>query len=213
MSTGNKNDIKVNIGAPPQDTRKKKLQKYVLYFGAIGIILAIILITFYENFDRFGAQFGQKAYWVVSLSISGGGLSAIVGMLQVVILKDRIASRHWLFVIASAIGGTIAGSIAGGLRYYGAVTSGFWIGAIIGLVGGLLSGLIQNSLMTKYRTNSRWVIFSAISWSGIFAIGWAISWAMNSEYGSGFGALLIILGSGVALSMFLGSIEVDIEFS
>ena len=213
MSRNDKDSIKVNIGVPPQNTRKKNLQKYLLYFGVIGFILATILVSFDENFDRFGAQFGQTGYWIVSLAISGGGLATIVGILQVIILKDRITDRHWLFIFASALGGTIAGTFAGALRYYSVVTSGFWIGAIIGLVGGLLSGLIQNSLMTKYRTNSRWVIFSAISWSGIFAIGWAISWAMNSEYGSGFGALLIILGSGVALSMFLGSIEVDIEFS
>jgi len=96
--------------------------------------------------------------------------------------------------------------------YNGGITrNGFILGAFMGLASGGISSMIQTQLMILNRKNMRWISYNTISWTIVFALGWAISWDKDVA-GLASGAAAILIGVGISLAIFLSN-NPDIEFS
>ena len=204
----------IQQGLPPENTRLKKTTVYVGIFATLGIILFLLvtvlrdsLLSVSKVIDDIGGLGLVDAVMVLLMIIP-------ISLVQTFILKDNIpASKILLFIGTSSLAGFVAGFIGGSaIIVFGIVTiplNGILLGALIGCVLGFISGLLQSRLMKNKAETSKWLVYSIASNLFVWMIGWAIGWAMPGLPGVAVSAAVMMLASGIALSVFLNSNHIE----
>jgi MFS family permease len=196
---------------PPENTTQKTRVNFLAIFIVAGIVLAIAILLFQELIVDTGENLRTQSGYIFIQIIINGVLALIIGGIQAWIFKARIKSRVYVFIGFSLLGGVIAGLFGGMLIDAGSRTP-FLVGAITGLIAGGISSMAQNSVMGNKKDTSKWLIYSIISWTVIFAIGWTIGWDPENVLGLAAAAAFLLFASGVSLVLFLNNTP-QIEFS
>ncbi len=184
---------------------------FLLLFIVVAIIFAVAIVILQSFIVESGAALQQSGLnRIPEQTIMSGILAMLVGSVQAWILRSKIMSRIPLFVAFALLGGLVGGFFGGLVVNIGA-QSPWLIGAIIGGISGVTSSLLQNSVMRNRRYSSRWLLYSTITWLVLFSIGWAIGWKPQDAVALALAAVLMIVGSGVGLALFLKQTP-EIEF-
>jgi hypothetical protein len=144
----------------------------IMFFGLfLSFTIGFFISSFLENYLSSGLAhaFGY--------SLFGGGLGALVGLLQWKLLRKRITiSTNW--ILTGAVGFALSELVAGialwavgSDRDLDIIGQGILIYFIIYTIGGVLVGLLQGSLLEKYSLNSHlWVYACTLGWGLSFLI-------------------------------------------
>jgi hypothetical protein len=146
----------------------------VMFFGificfAIGFFISSLLKSYLS--PGLAHAFGY--------SLFGGGLGALVSLLQWKLLRKRIAiSTNW--ILTGAVGFALSELVAGialwaigsdrdlDIEIWG---QGFLIYLLIYTIGGLVVGLFQRPVLEKYSLKSHlWVYTCTLGWGLVFLI-------------------------------------------
>lgn len=201
-------------GPPPENTRLKKSTIYIGIFAFLGVGLCATILLFQdslmaigEGIDNMGGLALVDAFQVFLLAIP-------ISLVQTFVLKENISAIKVIpFVISSAIAGFVGGFIGGAAISLFKISPGFLAGILIGIViGGIfgtISSLIQVSFM-KDRTHSlSWVAYSLVSNVIVWASGWSIGWAISGLSGAAISSALMMVISGISLSVYLTNTSVE----
>ncbi len=193
-------------------SRKDLLIRIFSIFALVGTILFLLILVFGNFIDQISRIFREQSGLLLGYMVTNSILGLLVGSVHAWIFRNNIRASHvWLFISAAFLGGAIGGVITGFLTNLGYVTTSYMAGAIIGSIGGSLSSLGQNLFMRSQGQQIKWFLFSLLSWFVIWIIGTTISWTNQTVPGMAGTAALIILLSGVALSVFLHAYP-EVEF-
>lgn len=210
MATESSEEVYIRKGPPPRYTREKAIVRLITLFIFAGVFIGFALIMGKESLLNFSTSIGKSAYAIVIQTLLGLGMSVLLSSVQAIVLRGKIRSRYWLFILSAGIGGIIGGLGVGILNKLAVLKSGYITGFVLGFISGAISSLIQNKAMSPSRKNFRWFFFSIITWSITFGMGWGMGWLGQVE-GVALGAVFILITMGVLLSVFL-KMNSDIEF-
>ena len=197
-------------GLPPEDTTRKSGANFVLLFTIVGLVAALAVFLFQDLIFGEGRKLLQYGF-IPEQMIWNGILSLLVGSVQAWVFKTRIIARVHLFIIFSVIGGLVAGLI-GGMLIDSGLRVPILVGGINGALAGGLSSLSQNKIMRNNKHGQMWFLYSAISWSLIFGVGWIIGWQATNAGILALAAVFLMISSGISLVFFLNRVP-QIEFS
>ncbi|MBX3049096.1 MAG: hypothetical protein KIT46_02195 [Anaerolineales bacterium] len=196
----------------PKPVKHDRILKYLGYFVAGGVLLALLILLFKDSLALISAGLRQGGNFMYLQIVVGGLISILVAAIQVGVFRQRVKSRQLLFVGLAGAGGLLGGLVAGWLLDSYIIVDGFSTGAIVGGVMGLVAGYTQTLLMSRERSVSTWVTYNSLSSAIIYAVGWQIGWGYDaSKFAAG--AFFVMLGAGLALVVFLNNFQQDLEFS
>jgi len=198
-------------------SRTTVLLSLLASFGAIGILLFLLIYVQRASLANLGVQiqrsFGVSVYQAVGTSF----LAALIGLVEVVIFRQRMrSSQRWLYILATAMGGAIGGATgqrlaSGLLLHLWTVEAWFYAGLLMGAVSGVIAGLAQTRLMRARGCEIRWTLWRTATWAVIWSVGMMVTAIRGDTNGMATAAGSIVIVSGVALWLFL-HVSPEIEF-
>lgn len=200
----------VKKGVPPTNDNQKSSVNFVMAFTVVGILFGVLILLFQNTIQSEGERLAQYGYVPESMVVNII-LALLVGSVQAWIFKARIKSRVHIFIVFSAIGGIVAGILSGIMMNLGILIP-FIIGGFNGMIAGGISSLNQNKVMKNEKHGASWFLYSLISWTVIFSIGWPIGWRAESGIALALAIVFIMVASGISLALFLNKTP-QIEFS
>jgi len=204
-------------GPPPKNTRTGKTAQYIGVFVVIGIVLYALVIGFQDTLKNIGGGLFSVAGFVLPQILSWAIFAGLVGAIQAWVLREHLESRNLPRFIGFAVLGGVAGGFVAGIAMniehfaYGdnLFIPGLLTGGLVGAIAGAVSSAGQNTLMSSASRKGQWMTYSIVSWLLIWGLGWAISWGIGGIPGSGFGSVLMMIASGIALSVFLSKTAIE----
>ena len=203
-------------GPPPENTRQKKTLVFLGIFIGLGCLISLFFFIFANPLEQIKDGF-EDTFGFVIVNAGGVLISAIfISMVQVFVLRNNISKSKILpYISYAAIGGGVGGFVGGeimlAIKYYSPnFTEGFFVGIVIGAIIGIISSIGQNTIMKSKEEKSRWVWYSLISNTIVWAVGWGASALRPDFEGAAIGAVFSMFLSGLALSVFLP--QTSIEF-
>lgn len=201
-------------GPPPKNTRTNQSARYIGFFVIAGIVLFVLVLVFQNFLTGIGQALQSVAGYALPQSIISAIFAGLVGLIQAWILREHLESQNvtkfiGFAALGGAVGGLVAGVIMNATQLYLQFLPGVFMGGLAGAIAGAVSSAGQNTFMSSAGRQGQWTTYSLISWSLIWGIGWGISWQIGYLVGTSIGAALMMIASGIALSVFLSNTAIE----
>ncbi len=196
---------------PGENTAQKAKVNFLAIFAVAGVALAILILAFQDLILGTGSNMINESGYIFGQVIINGVLALVIGSIQAWIFRANIKARTYVFIGFALLGGAIAG-LFGGMLLDAEIKNSIIVGAVTGAFAGGVSSVAQNNVMGNKKYGSKWLTYSVISWSIIFAIGWTIGWDPTNALGLAIAAGFLMIASGISLIVFLNNTP-QIEFS
>jgi hypothetical protein len=137
-----------------------------------GFLLSLLVVEVNERPD------------VSVIEAAMGG--AIIGLVQSLVLSQRLSQWGWWVLVTLLGWGFVAGSGVGAIGWIAPRTSIWTIrlsyGAFLGATGGVWVGVGQWLILRKQVPVAwRWIVSNAFSWSFSLSIGWIVGGILRSQ--------------------------------